>query len=98
MAVRTVAAAADSPMPTRTLPLQNGDRLTRAEFERRYEAMLKLRKAELIEGVVHVPSPASFDNHVGTRCHVISWLGQYQIATPGVRGGDNGPLRLDSDN
>ena len=35
--------------------LENGDRLTRAEFERRYEAMPHLKKAELIEGVVYVP-------------------------------------------
>ncbi len=38
-------------------PLKAGDRLTRDEFERRYDAMPNLRKAELIEGVVHVPSP-----------------------------------------
>jgi len=29
--------------------LENGDRLTRAEFERRYDAMPELDKAELIE-------------------------------------------------
>lgn len=29
-------------------PLENGDRLTRAGFERRYEAMPGLKKAELI--------------------------------------------------
>jgi hypothetical protein len=33
-------------------PLQNGDRLTRDEFERRYHAMPQLKHAELIEGVV----------------------------------------------
>lgn len=33
-------------------PLENGDRLTRDEFERRYEAMPELKKAELVEGVV----------------------------------------------
>ena len=27
-------------------PLQNGDRLTRSEFERRYEAMPELKKAQ----------------------------------------------------
>ena len=36
-------------------PLENGDRLSRAEFERRYMAMPDLKKAELIEGVVYVP-------------------------------------------
>jgi hypothetical protein len=30
-------------------PLENGDRLSRAEFERRYDAMPRLKKAELIE-------------------------------------------------
>ncbi|GET44471.1 hypothetical protein MiSe_93000 [Microseira wollei NIES-4236] len=39
------------------LPLENGDRITRAEFERRYDAMPNLKKAELIEGVVYVGSP-----------------------------------------
>jgi hypothetical protein len=37
------------------LPLfENGDRLARAEFERRYEAMPHVKKAELIEGVVYL--------------------------------------------
>ncbi len=35
-------------------PLENGDRLTRDEFERRYEAMPHLKKAELIEGEVYI--------------------------------------------
>jgi hypothetical protein len=40
------------------LPLfENGDRLTRAEFERRYEAMPRVKKAELIEGVVYLGPP-----------------------------------------
>jgi hypothetical protein len=37
-------------------PLESGDRLTRAEFERRYEATPEKFKAELIEGVVYVAS------------------------------------------
>ena len=36
-------------------PLENGDRLTREEFERRYDAMPDLKKAELINGVVYIP-------------------------------------------
>src|SRR5262245_17111719 len=43
--------------PEAVPPLENGDRLTRAEFERRYRAMPHLKKAELIEGVVYIPSP-----------------------------------------
>lgn len=34
-------------------PLENGDKLTRTEFERRYHAMSKPKKAELIEGIVY---------------------------------------------
>jgi Uma2 family endonuclease len=39
--------------------LENGDRLTRAEFERRYDAMPNLKKAELIVEVT--ASSASYD-------------------------------------
>ena len=35
---------------TRPFPLENGDRLTRREFERRYAARTDIKKAELIEG------------------------------------------------
>ena len=46
-----------------TVPaLEPGDRLTRDEFERRYEAMPALKKAELIEGVVYMPSPFASDD------------------------------------
>jgi len=34
---------------SKILPLEPGDRLTRDEFERRYEAKPELKKAELIE-------------------------------------------------
>jgi hypothetical protein len=33
------------------LPLENGDRLTRVEFERRYNLMPHVKKVELVEGV-----------------------------------------------
>nr|WP_318731364.1 MULTISPECIES: hypothetical protein [unclassified Roseofilum] len=38
-------------------PLENGDRLTRPEFERRYFNMTEVKKAELIGGVVYIASP-----------------------------------------
>lgn len=47
------AGAAPAPEPAAYVPpLEPGDQLTRAEFERRYHAMPHLKKAELIEGVV----------------------------------------------
>jgi len=44
-------------------PLENGDRLTRAEFERRYDAMPELKKALLVEGEVYMPSPVRHGRH-----------------------------------
>jgi len=78
--------------------LENGDRLTRAEFERRYEAMPQLKQAELIEGVVYMPSPVRHRRHSRPQLHISTWLGCYEAATPGVEAGDNGSVRLDLDN
>lgn len=38
-------------------PLENGDRLSRAEFERRYAAMPHVKNAELINQTVYMSSP-----------------------------------------
>lgn len=85
--------------PIRTVPsLRAGDRLSRDEFERRYEAMPDLKKAELIEGVVYMPSPVATDSHGAPQFSFITWLGVYQSQTPGVQGADNASLRLDWDN
>ena len=43
--------------------LANGDHLDRLEFERRYNAMPEVKKAELIEGVVYMPSPVRHRHH-----------------------------------
>lgn len=81
-----------------TPPLESGDRLTRHEFERRYTAMPHLKKAELIEGVVYVPSPLRFNSHGQPHGDLIIWLGVYKVATPGVKLADNATVRLDLDN
>ena len=78
-------------------PLQSGDRLTRYEFERRYQAMPHLKKAELIEGVVYMPSPVSA-SHSGAHGSIIGWLAAYCAETPGVKLNDNATVRLDLDN
>ena len=78
--------------------METGDRLTREEFERRYDAMPQLKKAELIEGVVYVPSPVRFDRHAEQQADLITWLGVYKVFTPGVRVGDNSAVRLDMGN
>jgi Uma2 family endonuclease len=79
-------------------PLENGDRLTRVEFERRYDAMPHLKKAELIEGEVYMPSPVRYRQHSYPHSLLGTLLGIYHIETPGVEGGDNGSIRLDLDN
>jgi Uma2 family endonuclease len=79
-------------------PLENGDRLTRAEFERRWDAMPQLKKAELIEGEVFMPSAVRYGQHSYPHSLLGTLLGIYHIETPGVEGGDNGSIRLDVDN
>jgi Uma2 family endonuclease len=79
-------------------PLENGDRLTRPEFERRYDAMPHLKKAELIEGVVHMPSPVRIRHHGRPHAHIMAWLGAYCGATSGVDIADNATVRFDLDN
>lgn len=79
-------------------PLENGDRLNRYEFERRYAAMPHLKKAELIEGTVYMPAALRFRSHGQPHGRVMTWLGFYETATPGVLLGDNPTVRLDLDN
>jgi Uma2 family endonuclease len=79
-------------------PLENGDRLTRAEFMRRYEAMPGVKRAELIEGVVYVSSPVRHKNHGRPHSRLIGWLINYEVGTPGVEASDNSTILLDIDN
>ncbi len=83
---------------TQILPLENGDRLSQIEFERRYTAMPRLKKAELIEGVVHMASPLRHRSHGLPHAAIMALLSAYWIATPGVDIGDNSTVRLDLDN
>ena len=84
--------------PVTIPPLENGDRLTRIEFERRYHAMPNHKKAELIEGIVYMASPVRITKHGQPHAFIITWLGVYQAATPGVQVGDNATTILDMDN
>ncbi|TVQ16990.1 MAG: Uma2 family endonuclease [Leptolyngbya sp. DLM2.Bin15] len=78
--------------------LEAGDRLSRAEFERRYQAMPEVKKAELIEGVVYVASPLRYNQHGKPHSKIIAWLQVYAAATAGVEVADNTTVRLDGDN
>jgi Uma2 family endonuclease len=70
-------------------PLCDGDRLTSDEFLRRWEAMPEVKHAELIDGIVYMPSPVS-DTHSDFHWMLSHWLATYEDATPGCKGGMEG--------
>ena len=88
------AVATSAPPVT---PMENGDRLPRWEFERRYLARPDIKKAELIEGVVHMASPVRA-THAEKHSDLLAWLRVYGASTPGVSVLDNATVRLDLDN
>lgn len=106
MAAQVVSAASpplskserDVPAPVRRLSLENGDRLTRREFERRYATRPDIKKAELIEGVVFLSAAVRLTSHGEPHSLAIAWLVNYCASTPGVRTADNATVRLDLDN
>jgi Uma2 family endonuclease len=77
--------------------LENGDRLTVPEFERRYEAMPDEKKAELIEGVVYLSSPVS-TGHSDAQAMLTGWLIAFAGKHPGLRAGVEATVRIDADN
>lgn len=91
MATRTAPPALEVP------PLVNGDRMTRAEFERRWESMPGLKNAELVEGVVYI-MPALSIQHGSPHFDLIIGLGWYRTLTPGIMGADNTSIRFDDEN
>src|SRR5437016_11202281 len=78
--------------------LEAGDRLSRDEFERRYQRLPHVKKAELIEGIVYMPSPLRARAHGKPHVHLALWLGTYESEAPGVESFDNSTIRLDLDN
>ena len=79
-------------------PLEPGDHLSREEFERRYDAMPNLKKAELIEGVVYMPAATRAHYHSRPQQMIAVLLGTYDANTPGTISFDNASVRLDLDN
>ncbi|MCI0684997.1 MAG: Uma2 family endonuclease [Gemmataceae bacterium] len=69
-------------------PLKPGLRLTRQEFLRRWELHPEITKAELLGGVVYMPSPVSVEHGSGEG-HVGLWIGTYWVATAGTEFGHN---------
>jgi len=94
----TVANLPVSAAAPRVPRLEPGDHLSRAEFERRYHAMPSRVKAELIEGIVYLPSPVRLTHHGRPHGWMMTFLGTYEAATPGTESADNATIRLDLEN
>lgn len=84
--------------PLTILPLENGDKLTRQEFECRYQNMPNVKKAELIEGIVYMASPLRIKSHGEPHAYIMGWLVNYVAATPNTGLADNATVLLDADN
>lgn len=68
--------------------LEAGDCLDQVAFHERYQAMPSHFRAELIGGMVIVPSPLSSE-HSQYHALIMGWLTNYWGATPGIRAQDN---------
>jgi hypothetical protein len=64
--------------------LIEGQRLDQPTFHALYEAMPPGTRAELINGVVHMPSPVGVE-HGKADLRTLMWLGFYEANTPGVQ-------------
>jgi hypothetical protein len=69
-------------------PLEPGDKLTRDQFLARWELHPEIKRAELIGGIVYMPSPVFLD-HGDIENDVGAWVGVYKAATPGTAAGHN---------
>src|SRR5688572_1643623 len=76
------------------LPLESGDRLSRAEFHRRYCARPDIKKAELIQGVVYVSSPVRYTVHDEQNSMVNAWLSFYRLPMPEIKQGGGATIYL----
>jgi Uma2 family endonuclease len=73
-----------------------GDFLSREEFLRRWEATPHVKRAELIRGVVYMPSPLSLE-HGDIDSHVGGWLSVYAAFTTGCRASNNATWLMGED-
>lgn len=92
----TVSTRRRTPSSASAPPLRQGDRLSRAEFHRRYVLHPEITQAELIDGVVYMPSPLSLTFHGAPDFNITGWLALYMAHTPGLVGGSNATVFLDS--
>ncbi len=101
MSTATSSASART-LPPRTAPaealLENGDRLLAGEFLRRYERMPEVKKAELIDGIVYMPSPVRVFQHGVPDSLIQMWLGNYAALHANVFAASHATVHFDRDN
>lgn len=85
-----------SDTPPAEPPLQDGERLSQAEFHRRYQDYPEDVKFELIGGVVHMASPMRMDHGLYTT-QLNGALYLYKVSTPGTLVAENITTILASD-
>ncbi len=79
---KTLESSTNAPAPP-VPKLRHGERLSREEFERRYENMPDV-KAELLDGVVYVAPPRVTLDHGRANGAMIGWLGYFCAFTRGI--------------
>ena len=93
----SAVATAPKTLQQRSLPpLENGEMLVLTDFLRRYEDMPGVKKAELIERIVHMPSPVRV-THAEPDGVMQLLLGVY-AAEEGLKVYPNATLLLDTEN
>jgi len=89
-ALRSLTPLSDAP------PLQAGDVLSRAEFERRWERHPEIKKAELIDGTVYLEMSVSL-KHGEAHARLMLLLGSYALRSKNTQVLDNTTVRLGAD-
>ena len=84
----TLTVPSPQATPAQRLPLEAGDHLDQPTFHELYKAMPEGVRAELIGGIVILPSPLRF-RHGSLHATLITWLALYGASTPGARAADN---------
>jgi hypothetical protein len=84
----------DRPEKKTLPPLVAGQKLDRATFHERYEAMPPGTRAELVGGIVYMPSPLGYDHGIFDG-HASDWLGHYKRFTPGLQRALNATTQFD---
>lgn len=79
-------------------PLRDGLRMDSDEFKARFDATPGLRRAELLEGVVHMPPALNILGHGFENSNLITWLTLYRTATPGLLMANAASVRVDDRN